>query len=185
MADQDTLLSQFDELKVPFTNISPSSLNFPKLHSLQHISEATKRLGTPDNFDTEVTEHQHRTDVKIPYQRTNKRDPLPQIIKFIERRTALEDKLDYIRWNESSNLSILLETTNQRQLSGKIFDKPVSIKEISRMFGYPKLELAIQIFLHDVKFPGTGYRHRVNRRNLPKLSNPDVSMHKSALNVTT
>ena len=96
LAVQDTLLMQFNELKAPFANVSPSSLNFPKWHSLQHFSEATKFFGTPDNTDTEITEHQHCLDVKIPYQRTNKRESLRQVVKFVECRTALEDYLDRI-----------------------------------------------------------------------------------------
>ena len=96
LADQDILLSQFNELKEQFAEISLSSLNFEKFHSLQHISESTRTFGTPDNADTEITEHQHRMEVKIPYRRTNKRDPLSQVVKFVERRTALEDKLDHI-----------------------------------------------------------------------------------------
>src|SRR5215469_13706447 len=61
LADQDALLKEFNKLKSPFLEVSPSSLNFPKFHSLQHYSESTKRFRTPDNADTEVTEHQHRT----------------------------------------------------------------------------------------------------------------------------
>jgi len=67
LADQDMLLSQFNELKEQFAEISLSLLNFEKLHSLQHISESTRTFGTPDNADTEITEHQHRMEVKIPY----------------------------------------------------------------------------------------------------------------------
>ena len=57
LADQDILLFQFNELKEQFTEISPSSLNFEKLHSLQHISESTQTFDTLDNADTEITEH--------------------------------------------------------------------------------------------------------------------------------
>ena len=66
LVDQDNLLFQFNDLKKLFANVLLSSLNFPKLHSLQHISESTKRFGTPDNADTEITEYQHRVEVKIP-----------------------------------------------------------------------------------------------------------------------
>ena len=96
LADQDALLSKFNKLKEQFVEISPSSLNFQKMHSLQHVTESTRIFGTADNTDTETTEHQHRLDVKLPYQRTNKRDLLAQVVKFVERRTAFEDKLGYI-----------------------------------------------------------------------------------------
>ena len=57
LADQDMLLSQFNELKEQFTEISPSLLNFEKLYSLQHISESTRTFGIPDNADIEITEY--------------------------------------------------------------------------------------------------------------------------------
>ena len=93
---------------------------------------------------------------------------------------ALQDKLDYIASNKSANLPGSLgksTITSSIQLSGRIFAKAMPINEISRILGYPELELAIQTFLHDLRFPGTGHRHRVNRRNLPRLSNPNVSIY--------
>lgn len=175
LADQDALLSQFNKLKVPFADVSPSSLNFPKMHSLLHVSESTRRFGTPDNTDTEITEHQHRIDVKQPYRRTNKRDSLFQVIKFVERRTAFEDKLNYIF---SNNMSVDTSKTSEdfRHLSGVVFGGPIHIDEVSEIFGIRQLELAVQSFFHDLEFPGTGYRHRVNRRNLPRLSDQMVSL---------
>jgi len=176
LEDQDALLAQFDKLKGPFADISPSSLNFPKFHSLQHISESTRRFGTPDNADTEVTEHQHRTDVKKPYQRTNKRNPLAQIVKFVERRTALEDKLGHRSTGiNSSNITKRPSLTDDyRRLSGP--SGKFHIKEASNVFNIGDLELATQTFFHDIKFDGKGYRHRVNRKNLTRLTNPKVGL---------
>ncbi len=177
LMDQDALLSQFNELKGPFAEVSPSSLNFPKFHSLLHVSESTRRFGTPDNADTEITEHQHRVEVKTPYQRTNKRNPLPQVIKFVERRTAFENKLDHIvNADKSMDTPRSPITENHRYLSAAISGEAIHIDEGSRMFGIHDLELATQTFFHDLEYTGKGHHHRVNRRNLPKLSNPMVSL---------
>ncbi len=176
LADQNTLLSQFNELKWPFAEASPSSLNFPKLHSLIHIAESTKRFGTPDNFDTEITEHQHRVEVKVPYQRTNKRDPLPQIVRFVERRTAFEDKLEHI--HKSANTSKPPITDKYRHLSSPIPEGVIDIDVASDLFKIGGLKLATQTFFHDLEFASVskqGYRHRVSKKNLPKLSNQKVS----------
>ena len=177
LAEQDALLSRFDELKEPFVNISPSSLNFPKFHSLQHFSEATRRFGTPDNVDTEITEHQHRIDVKSPYRRTNKRNPLSQVVKFVERRTALEDKRESVFGNKPIDTSRTLITETSRWFSGAIFKEAIPIDEASTLFEVRELELAIQTYFHDLEFPGTGYRHRVSRKNLPRLSDPMVNIY--------
>jgi hypothetical protein len=175
LADQDELLSQFNNLKGPFAEVSPSSLNFPKLHSLQHISDSTRKFGTPDNTDTEITEHQHRIDVKTPYQRTNKRDPLPQVVKFVERRTALEDKVDYISAVDSKSTDTVI-TEHYRHLGGKISEGTIHISEAAKLFNVGDLELATRTFFHDLEFTGKGYHHRVNKKNLPSLSNPMVSL---------
>jgi hypothetical protein len=160
LVDQDALLSQFDNLKQPFVDISPSSLNFPKLHSLQHISESTRWFGTPDNADTEITEHQHRIEVKTPYRRTNKRNPLPQIVKFVERRTALEDKLNSMLTNDNHKDTPSI-TESYRHLSGKISEGVIHINEASKLFHIRDLELATCTFFHDLE---SG--NRVNKKNL-------------------
>ena len=92
---------------------------------------------------------------------------------------ALQDKLDYITSNKSLNSESsrsLEKSTTHIKFSGRIFRKVIPINKIFRIFGYLELELAIQIFFHDIMFSGTGHHHRVNRRNLPRLSNPNVSI---------
>ena len=176
LADQNTLLSRFNELKWPFVEVSPSSLNFPKLHSLIHIAESTRRFGTPDNFDTETTEHQHRVEVKVPYQRTNKRNPLSQIVKFVERRTAFEDKLEHI--HKSANISKPPITDKYRHLSSLIPEGAIDINMAADLFKIGALKLAIQTFFHDLELASVGkqgYRNRVSKKNLPKLTNQLVS----------
>ena len=177
LADQDMLLSQFNELKEQFAEISLSSLNFEKFHSLQHISESTRTFGTPDNADTEITEHQHRMEVKIPYRRMNKRDPLFQVVKFVEHQTALEDKLNHITTSKFVDTSSSPPVTEKYwHLSASIPEGVLHINEVSKLFELHDLEFATQTFFHDLQFASrNGYHHRVNRKNLPKLSNPTVS----------
>lgn len=175
LADQDALLSQFNDLKQSFADVSPSSLNFPKFHSLSHISDFTRKFGTPDNADTEITEHQHRIDVKIPYRRTNKRNPLPQVIKFVERRSAFEDKLEHIQTTNDESTKIPI-TEDYRHLGAAISRIAIHISEGLKLFDIGDLELATQTFFHDLQYAaGEGYRHRVRKKNLPRLSNPMVS----------
>lgn len=176
---QEEYLQKFHKLKDVFADVSPSNLNFPKLHALVHVAESTRFFGTPDNADTETTEHQHRIEVKAPYKKTNKRDPLPQVVKFVERRTALEDKLDVLKTiqGDSSDNSRPSITSKYRRFSSPIPEGPLTIQQASKLFKLEKLELAIRTFFHDLKYPeGEGSRHRVSRKNLPKLQHPMVSV---------
>ena len=81
-------LKKFDLYKRVFTKAG-CNLNLPKIHSLQHYEERIIMFGTPDNFDTEYTEHQHITDAKDAYKKTNKVNPISQMVKYIQHQTAL------------------------------------------------------------------------------------------------
>ena len=152
-----------------------SFLSFLKFHSLSHISESTRKFGTPDNTDTEVTEHQYHTDVKTLYRQTNKRNPLPQVVKFIEHQTPLNDALEHIG-NKSVDTPRYSITESYRHLNSPISKGTIHINDGSKMFNIHDLELAIQTFFHDLQYSGEGNHHRVSKRNLPKLMNPIVSL---------
>ena len=74
---------RLNETKAAFISASPSQLKFHKWHSIVHVGAAIKEIGTPDNVDTEMTEHQHISDNKICYRRSNKKDIQPQFAKHI------------------------------------------------------------------------------------------------------
>ena len=56
LQDLDKSLKAFQKHIEVFKNVSKSSLNFPKLHSMTHYSEDIQLKGTPDNFTTEHSE---------------------------------------------------------------------------------------------------------------------------------
>ena len=45
---------------------------FPKIHLLSHISERIRRIGSPDNFSTDVSELLHVEIVKEAYCSMNR-----------------------------------------------------------------------------------------------------------------
>src|SRR5215469_15744319 len=100
----DTYLAEFDKQKNVFTKAG-CSLGFPKLHSLQHYSERVRMFGTPDNFDTEYMEHQHISDAKDAYKRTNKVNHVQQMVQYVERRSALEMKCQFLDTFKNSSSS--------------------------------------------------------------------------------
>ena len=60
------LPKSFDDCKDEFQNVG-CSVDLLKIYSLQHYNQQIREYGTPDNFDTEYTEHQHISDAKDPY----------------------------------------------------------------------------------------------------------------------
>jgi hypothetical protein len=57
--------------------------DIPKLHMLSHYTFSIRQLSTPDGYSTESPEHLHIEFAKEPWQKSNKKVPLPQMIKFV------------------------------------------------------------------------------------------------------
>src|SRR4051812_48152634 len=139
-------------------------------------SKKVKDFGTPDNFDTEYTEHQHITDTKQPYRHTNKRDPLPQMIKHVQRRMVLENKRLYLESLRPS--SPMHEPLHQCSLGSRVKDCPIQISSASSKYSLNDLELYLRIFLHNrLYLDGEGIHHRVKKRKLPELDDTQVKIY--------
>ena len=67
LENASVFLNAFDQHKKVFDEILGCSTSIPKIHSLQHYEQRVRDFGTPDNFDTEYTEHQYIVDTKQPY----------------------------------------------------------------------------------------------------------------------
>jgi hypothetical protein len=172
LAIASEFLAKFDEAKIAFDSISGCSLNIPKMHALQHYAKQIPEFGSPDNFDTEYTEHQHIADAKIPYVHTNKRDHVPQMIRYNERKIVLETKKQYLE-----NMEYTASIPNRvlcRSLGSRAKNSPIFISA-GNQYGVKNLKLCIRNFLHNKLFPdGEGSRHRVKKRNLPELESLQV-----------
>ncbi|KAG9120100.1 hypothetical protein FRC07_004554 [Ceratobasidium sp. 392] len=60
-----------------------------KLHMLGHYTDDIRELGTPDGYSTETPEHLHIIYIKVPWRASNRRDPIPQMVKHVQRLEAL------------------------------------------------------------------------------------------------
>jgi len=171
------LLDEFDNHIEEFRMIG-CSVDLPKLHSMQHYDQRIRDFGTPDNFDTEYTEHQHITDAKEPYRASNKRDPVPQMLRFINRRTAVEMKYQYLETlNHSAAKPIRPTPSYAHYLGSRVKNCPMAMSSAIEKYKLKDLEIDLRIFLHNQSFPsGEGWRHRVKKRNLPELDNRQVCL---------
>lgn len=172
----DNALRKFGNLKDVFVNISPSGLKFPKMHMLTHFIHFIRRYGTLDNLDTEYIEHAHIPLVKIPYRRSNKRDPIPQMIKYVVRQEAIEQKMAFL---DAKAKKKNIVDFKRRILSSKIKKGLLSLKSVENLFKLRGIEIALRTYFHDVSYedisPGNGKFHRVSKGKLPLLDRKIVS----------
>ena len=95
---------------------------FPKMHLLSHISESIRRMGSPDNFSTDVSELLHVEMVKEAYRSTNRVNFEEQMLWYNDRYTGLAymiQTLEYLALRGSFDS----DTARTLQLSSR--DEPL------------------------------------------------------------
>jgi len=93
------------------------------MHLVSHISESIQRMGSGDNFTTDISERLHFSNVKEAYRSTNKMNYIRQMLKHNDRSTALdymEETLSYLAlqgWYkiDSAQVFNLLSAGNKRR----------------------------------------------------------------------
>jgi hypothetical protein len=68
----------------------------PKWHMVTHYPDSIRELGTPDGYNTEAPEYLHIVYVKRGWAASNKRNAIPQIIKYCQRLEALRMHRAYL-----------------------------------------------------------------------------------------
>ena len=171
-------LDDFNNYKEEFRSVG-CSVDIPKVHAMQHYDQRVRDFGSPANFDTEYTEHQHIPDAKDPYRASNKREPITQMLRFVHRRTAIEAKYQYLEIINLNSIKPGHRTLScQHSLGSRVENCPMLVSSAIKKYELKDLEVDLRIFLHNQSFsPGEGWRHRVKKRNLPELDNPQVSLH--------
>lgn len=95
----DEALDRFHANKEVFADLGVrSTWCIPKLHYLRHYTTLIRRLGSPDNFNTEYTERLHIDYAKDAYEATNAKDEFPQMTLWLERREKILRHKKYIMW---------------------------------------------------------------------------------------
>jgi hypothetical protein len=67
---------------------SPSNFGFWKFHSISIYESKIPEFGSARGFDTRPGEHAHIVNVKAPYKRSNKRDPMKQVLYYTSASSA-------------------------------------------------------------------------------------------------
>jgi hypothetical protein len=73
----------FDEI-----NVDPGA-SFPRQHSLIHYADSIRLFGAPNGLCSSITEAKHIKAVKEPWRRTNRYQPLNQMLYINQRLDKL------------------------------------------------------------------------------------------------
>ncbi|KAG9080566.1 hypothetical protein FRC06_006411, partial [Ceratobasidium sp. 370] len=95
-----------------------------KLHMLGHYTNDIRELGTPDSYSTEVPEQLHIVYVKIPWCASNQRNPLPQMVNYVQRLEAIQTQRTYIdeyygKWPGAKDKEITLLGDDEDEAKSK------------------------------------------------------------------
>ncbi|KAG8946041.1 hypothetical protein FRC03_001582, partial [Tulasnella sp. 419] len=107
-----------------------NGFNLPKLHSLLHYERAIKAFGTTDGYNTESTERLHIDFVKNAYRASNKRDHIPQMVQWLERKEKIEKFGLMIEWHEDHILSD--DSNPNEQANSHMTPSPIANTSISQ-----------------------------------------------------
>ena len=82
-------LERFHEYRTIFetSGVRPDGFHLPRQHAMVHYPSLIRAFGAPNGLSTSITECQHIRSVKEPWRRSNRNNPLGQIL-VINTRTC-------------------------------------------------------------------------------------------------
>ncbi|KAG6823993.1 hypothetical protein H0H92_008355, partial [Tricholoma furcatifolium] len=102
--DEDALekireaLRQFHQYREAFREVRPEGFSLPRQHSLTHYVDSITQFGSPNGLCSSITESKHIQAVKRPYRRSNKNQPLGQMLITNQRLNKLAAaRIDFLR----------------------------------------------------------------------------------------
>jgi hypothetical protein len=101
LSEMEEALDTFHRLKEVVVRLdvlnSQSKFDYiPKLHMVGHYSHFIREFGTPDGYNSETPESLHIEYAKKGWLASNRRNPIPQIIRFVQRREAIKIHRAYL-----------------------------------------------------------------------------------------
>lgn len=87
----DELLAKFHEMREVFREVGvrPKGFNLPRQHALTHYRNLITEFGAPNGLCSSITESQHIDDIKDAYRRSNRNQPLSQMLTTNQRMDKL------------------------------------------------------------------------------------------------
>lgn len=85
----DTALFDFHKNREAFRSVRPDGFSLPRQHSLVHYRRSIELYGAPNGLCSSITENKHIKAVKKPYRRSNRNQPLGQMLVTNQRLDKL------------------------------------------------------------------------------------------------
>ena len=84
-------LEHFHELRMVFveTGVRPNGCGLPRQHSLIHYVHAIQQFGSPNGLCSSITESKHIEAVKETWRRSNRNEPIGQMLTSLSRLSQL------------------------------------------------------------------------------------------------
>jgi len=91
LAELQDALVRFHRYRVVFreSGVRARGFNLPRQHSLVHYYALIRAFGAPNGVCSSITESKHIKAVKEPWRRSNRREPLEQMLVTIQRLDKL------------------------------------------------------------------------------------------------
>jgi hypothetical protein len=87
----DNALLRFHQYREIFiTEGVREDFEVPRQHAMSHYQYLIEQFGAPNGLCTSITEHAHIAAIKEPWRRTNKHEPIAQMIKIHNRLSLLD-----------------------------------------------------------------------------------------------
>ncbi|KDQ16594.1 hypothetical protein BOTBODRAFT_54024 [Botryobasidium botryosum FD-172 SS1] len=157
------------------SGVRPTGFSLPREHSLAHHADMIPEFGSPMGYCSSITEAKHIIAVKEPWRRSNRNDPVSQMVQTNERLDKLEAAhADYTArgmLRGTAYMAALAEvarTPNQVDVEGEdddggpLFDPDVladvrlaqrSLDALGAFIDFPNLHVCIRRFLFSELHP--------------------------------
>jgi hypothetical protein len=89
LADIEDALARFHQYREAFRPTIVSSFNLPQQHLMKHYPYLIRLFGVPNGLCSSITKSKHIKAVKEPYCRSNRHNPLSQMVRTNQRLDKL------------------------------------------------------------------------------------------------
>ncbi|KAI0349050.1 hypothetical protein OH77DRAFT_1499678 [Trametes cingulata] len=156
----EALLTHFHNLRTIFeeTEVRPDGFALPRQHALVHYVRSIQLFGSPNGLCSSITESKHIVAVKRPWRRSNRKEPLGQILRTLTRLGKLAAaRVEFARRGmlRSNVYDHALRTAgidygvDAERLEDERLPATYCVHALMRRLRQPQLDIHLRRFLHD------------------------------------
>jgi hypothetical protein len=115
LTELESALARFHESRQIFetTGVRPDGISLPRQHALAHYPTLIRLFGAPNGLCSSITESKHIRAVKEPWRRSNRNQPLGQMLVTNQRLDQLSAaRTDFVHRGMLSECMSLIYHSN-------------------------------------------------------------------------